>query len=68
VTPRRRRRPPLGRVIFSLRWEIGLPLLIAGALMAGLTVGVRGGDVLFWIGAGLAAVGAAVFFGAPRRS
>jgi hypothetical protein len=65
---RRRRRPPLGRVTVSRRWEIGLPLLVAGALIAGLTVGVRGGDAFFWAGAALAAVGAAVFFGAPRRS
>ena len=65
---KRRRRPPLGRVGVSRRWEIGMPLLVVGAAIAGLTVGVRGAGVLFWVGAGLAAIGAGVFFGAPRRS
>ena len=65
---RRRRRPPLGRVNFSRRWDIGMPLLVAGALIAGTTAGVRGGETIFWVGAALAAVGAAVFFGSPRRS
>jgi len=45
-----------------------MPLLVVGAAIAGLTVGVRGAGVLFWVGAGLAAIGAGVFFGAPRRS
>lgn len=58
----------MGRVRFSRRWEIGTPLMILGAVIAGLTVGVRGAGVLFWVGAGLVALGAAVFFGAPRRS
>lgn len=66
--PRRRRRPPMGRIRFSRRWEIGMPLLIVGAVIAGLTVGLPGAGVLFWIGAGLAAIGAGVFFSAPRRS
>lgn len=58
----------MGGVSAARRWEIGMPLLIVGAVIAGLTVGVRGGGVLFWVGAGLAAIGAAVFFSAPRRS
>jgi hypothetical protein len=58
----------MGRVGGSRRWEIGLPLLIVGALISGLSVGVRGAGVLFWIGAGLVAVGAGVFFTSPRRS
>jgi len=65
---KRRRRPSLGAVGRARRWEIGMPLLIVGAVIAGLTVGVRGAGVLFWVGAGVAAIGAAVFFNAPRRS
>jgi hypothetical protein len=45
-----------------------MPLLVIGAAICGLSVGVRGAGVIFWIGAGLAALGAGVFFGAPRRS
>ena len=63
-----RRRPTLGGLGATRRWEIGLPLLILGAAVAGLTVGVRGAGGLFWLGAALAAIGAAVFFSAPRRS
>ena len=66
--PKRRRRPPLGGLGGARRWEIGMPLLVLGSVIAGLTVGVRGAGVLFWIGAGVAAIGAGVFFGAPRRS
>jgi hypothetical protein len=58
----------MGRVRFSRRWEVGMPLIVAGAVLAGLTVGVRGAEVLFWVGAGLVALGAAAFFGASRRS
>ena len=43
-----------------------MPLLVLGALLAGLTVGVRGGGVLFWIGAALVALGAVAFFTPPR--
>ena len=57
----------MGGVAGGRRWEIGMPLLLMGAAIAGLTVGVRGAGVLFWIGAGVAAIGAAVFFSAPRR-
>jgi hypothetical protein len=58
----------MGRVNASRRWEIGMPLLVIGAAIAGLAVGVRGAGVLFWIGAGLAAIGAGVFFSAPPRA
>jgi hypothetical protein len=64
----KRRRPPMGRARFSRRWEIGMPLIIAGAALAGLMVGVRGAEGLFWVGAGLVAVGAAAFFGSSGRS
>jgi hypothetical protein len=63
---RRRRGPRLGKLRISWRWEIGAPLLVLGALIAGTTVGVRGGDVLFWGGVAVTAIGAAVFFSAPR--
>ena len=66
--PKRRRRPPMGGLGGAPRWEIGMPLLVVGSVIAGLTVGVRGAGVLFWVGAGLATIGAGVFFGAPRRS
>jgi hypothetical protein len=58
----------MGGIAAGRRWEIGMPLLIVGAVIAGFTVGVRGAGVLFWIGAAVAAVGAAVFFSAPTRS
>lgn len=58
----------MGRVVASRRWEVGMPLILVGALIAGLTVGVRGAGVIFWVGAILAAIGAGVFFGSPRRS
>jgi hypothetical protein len=44
------------------RWEVGLPLIVVGALMAWTVAGVRGGQVIFWIGVLLAAIGAAIFF------
>ena len=51
----------MGRVNVSWRWELGAPLVLVGSVMAALTVGVRGGGLLFWVGVGLAAVGAALF-------
>jgi hypothetical protein len=44
------------------RWEVGLPLIVIGVLMASAVNGVSGGQVIFWIGVLLAAIGAAVFF------
>jgi hypothetical protein len=44
------------------RWEVGLPLIVVGALMAYTVVDVSGGGVIFWVGVLLAAIGAAVFF------
>jgi len=39
--------------------------MVLGAMLAGLTVDVRGGAALFWAGAALVAIGAAAFF-TPR--
>jgi hypothetical protein len=44
------------------RWEVGLPLIVIGALMAWTVSGASGGGVIFWIGVLLAAIGAGVFF------
>jgi hypothetical protein len=44
------------------RWEVGLPLIVIGVLTASTVSGVSGGEVIFWIGVLLAAIGAAVFF------
>jgi len=43
-----------------------MPLMVLGAMLAGLTVGVRGGGLLFWAGAVLVALGAVAFFKPPR--
>ena len=64
---RRPRRSPMGGVRISRRWEIGLPLTVLGALLAGSTVNVRGGAIFFWAGAALVAIGAAAFFTPGRR-
>ena len=55
-----RRGATLGRVNVSWRWEVGFPLVLIGALIAGLTVGLSGGAVLFWVGVAIAAVGVAI--------
>ena len=44
------------------RWEVGLPLIVIGSLMAWTVIGASGGGAIFWIGVLLAAIGAAVFF------
>jgi hypothetical protein len=44
------------------RWEVGLPLIVIGTLMAWTVSGASGGGGIFWIGVLLAAIGAAVFF------
>ena len=44
------------------RWEVGLPLIVIGALMAYTVSDVSGAQVIFWAGVQLAGVGAAVFF------
>ena len=56
----------MGGIRVSRRWEVGLPLMLLGAMLAGLTVGVRGGGLFFWAGAVLVAIGAAAFFTPPR--
>jgi hypothetical protein len=45
----------------SWRWEVGLPLVVIGALMASTVSGASGGELIFWIGVLLAAIGTAVF-------
>jgi len=57
----------MGGVRVSRRWEIGMQLLLVGAMLAGLTAGVRGGGLLFWGGAVLVALGAAAFFTPSRE-
>lgn len=57
---RARRGPTLGPVTISWRWEVGAPLFMIGVAIAALTVGVGSQGLVFWIGAGIAAVGAAV--------
>ena len=47
--------PRSGRV--SLRWEVGGPLILIGGMVAGLTLGVEGGALLFWGGTLVAGVG-----------
>jgi hypothetical protein len=58
---RRRFKPPGGRVTVSWRWEVGLPLIVIGVLMASTVSGVSGGEVFFRIGVLLAAIGGAIF-------
>jgi hypothetical protein len=55
-------KPTGGRVTVRWRWEVGLPLIVVGTLMAWTVNGVSGGGAIFWIGVLLAAIGAAVFF------
>ena len=44
------------------RWEVGLPLIVVGILMAWTVAGVSGGQVIFWIGVLMFAIGAVIFF------
>jgi hypothetical protein len=62
--PSRRRsfRSPSGRVAVRWRWEVGLPLIVVGTLMAYTVADVEGGDVFFWVGTLIAGIGVAVFF------
>ena len=62
MTRKRRFGPTGGRVRVSWRWEVGLPLIVIGVAMASTVIGASGGDVIFWIGALLAAIGTAIFF------
>jgi hypothetical protein len=55
-------RPPSGRTTVRWRWEVGLPLMVIGALMAYTVIGASGAQVIFWAGVALAAIGATVFF------
>ena len=62
MTRRRSFRPPGGRVTVRWRWEVGLPLIVVGILMAWTVAGVSGGQTIFWIGVLMAAIGATIFF------
>jgi hypothetical protein len=55
-------RPPRGRVTVRWRWEVGLPLIVIGTLMAYTVSDVSGGEPIFWAGVLLAGIGVAVFF------
>jgi hypothetical protein len=59
---RRAFRNPPGRSAVSWRWEVGLPLLVVGALTALISVSADMGGSIFWAGAAVAAVGASLFF------
>jgi hypothetical protein len=59
---RRRFRTPPGRSSVSWRWEVGLPLLVVGALTALISASAGDGGAIFWGGTTLASVGAAIFF------
>lgn len=41
---------PRGGVQRSLKLEVGAPLILVGALIALLTVDVRGAGISFWVG------------------
>jgi hypothetical protein len=62
MSRRRSFRPTGSRVAVRWRWEVGLPLIVIGTLMASTVIGVSGAEFIFWIGVLLAAIGAAVFF------
>jgi hypothetical protein len=64
---RRTFRTPPGRSAVSWRWEVGLPLFVLGALTALLAGDTDGQELLFWAGALVAGVGAALFFSGMLR-
>jgi hypothetical protein len=49
------------------RWEIGLPLIVIGTLMAYTVADASGGGAIFWVGVLLAAIGVAVFISGTLR-
>jgi hypothetical protein len=55
-----RRGATLGGLNVSWRWELGIPMLLLGAVIAGLTVGLAGAGLLFWFGAALVAAGVVI--------
>ena len=59
---RRTFRTPPGRSAISWRWEVGLPLFVMGALTALIAASASASDVIFWVGAAVAAIGASLFF------
>jgi hypothetical protein len=59
---RRTFRTPPGRSAVSWRWEVGLPLFVMGALTALIAASANASAVIFWVGTGVAAVGASLFF------
>jgi hypothetical protein len=62
VAHRRSFKPPAGRDTVRWRWEVGLPLIVVGVLMAWAVAGVHGGQAFFWVGVVMAAIGATIFF------
>jgi hypothetical protein len=64
---RRTFRTPPGRSAVSWRWEVGLPLFVLGLLTALLTGDGDGTNLLFWVAAVVAGIGAALFFSGMLR-
>jgi hypothetical protein len=58
---RRSFRTPQGRSAVSWRWEVGLPLFLMGGITALAVINADGGQLLFWGGTAVAAIGAAIF-------
>ena len=52
-----RRGPTLGGVNPSWKWEVGAPLILIGAVVAGVGATVGGGAFLFWAGVAVVALG-----------
>ena len=59
---RRTFRTPPGRSAVSWRWEVGLPLFVMGALTALIAASAGAAPLIFWVGTGIAAIGASLFF------
>jgi hypothetical protein len=59
---RRSFRTPAGRSSVSWRWEVGLPLVVIGALAAFTVMDAEGSGAIFWAAVLAAGVGAAIFF------
>ena len=44
------------------RWEVGLPLIVIGALTAATVSGASNSGLIFWAGVLVAGIGVAIFF------
>jgi hypothetical protein len=64
---RRTFRTPPGRSAVSWRWEVGLPLFVMGFLTAVIVGYANGANLLFWVAAVLAGVGASLFLSGMAR-